>query len=360
MTHDELAASRSDRQIRRGRRLIDLPETITLAFDRTELPKDRRNEPLVSTAIIARFPETARLDPKRVDLNPETTSPKDRAWRGPISSLLFHLLPLLALISWLRPPLDIPPPIPVQLVIEQPPPPPPPPAKPAPQVNPPPGLHASDDFGEVGPPGPQRGKETTPPTKGEPPQPAAQQAQTAPTPPDPPVEAPKPTPAPPPPPPAETPQPAPALAPPPPPKPAPPKQQTAALPSKLEGLELPLPLRPDHPQQEALASARFPGPNATRDEYCAYALSLTLEHIDLLPRSLLGARRGDVTVMIHVREDGTIVNASVMRGSGYLDIDERVVAMVKAVKQFPAFPLWLRGPVADFTLHLHFPNPAQQ
>jgi len=61
-----------------------------------------------------------------------------------------------------------------------------------------------------------------------------------------------------------------------------------------------------------------------------------------------------------VREDGTIVNASVMRGSGYLDIDERVVEMVKAVKQFPAFPLWLRGPVADFTLHLHFPNPAQR
>jgi len=147
-------------------------------------------------------------------------------------------------------------------------------------------------------------------------------------------------------------------APPMPPKPTPPKQQAAARPPKLEGLELPLPLHPDQPHQAA-ASARFPGPNATRDEYCAYALHLTTQHIDLVPLSLLGARRADTTVLIRVREDGTIIDARVLQGSGYLDIDDRVVAMVKAVRQYPPFPLWLKGPTADFTLHIHFPNPLQ-
>jgi periplasmic protein TonB len=327
-------------------RLSELPETIALASDRTELPKDGRDEPLPSIAVVARFPEAVRLDPTRLDLTPEVRARDRGAWRGSIGSLLFHLLPLLALITWLRPPLDMPAPIPVQLVIEQPPPPPPPPPpkpEPQPEKPPPSGLHASDDFGEVGKPSPQRGNEHTEPTKGEPPAPPAE-AKTDAAPPDPPIE---------------TQQLAAVAAPPPPPKPTPPKQQTAARVPRLEGLELPLPIHPDQPSQ-ASASARFPGPNATRDEYCAYALHLTLEHIDLLPKSMLGARRGDTTVVIRVREDGTILGARVLNGSGYGDIDDRVVEMVKAVRQFPAFPLWLRGPVQDFTLHMHFPNPAQQ
>jgi TonB family protein len=127
---------------------------------------------------------------------------------------------------------------------------------------------------------------------------------------------------------------------------------------KLEGLELPLPLHPD--PHQASASARYPGPSATHDEYCAYALHLTIEHIDLLPLSLLGARRGDTTVTIRLHEDGTVIYARVVQGSGYLDIDERIAEMVRAVRQFPPFPLWLRGPTADFTLHLHFPNPLQR
>jgi TonB family protein len=79
----------------------------------------------------------------------------------------------------------------------------------------------------------------------------------------------------------------------------------------------------------------------------------------MLPLSQLGARRADTTVIMRVREDGTIIDAKVMQGSGYADIDEKVVDMVKAVKHFPPFPLWLRGPTADFTLHMHFPNPLQ-
>jgi TonB family protein len=348
----------ADRQIRHSMRPTDLPDAIDLAFDKTELLKDGRDEPPPPVAVFADIVEVTRLDPTRVDLCPETTPPKRSAWRGPIGSLLLHVLPLLALISWFRPPLDIPTPIPVQLVIEQPPPPPPAEPQQQPAKPPPTGPRASDDFGKVGPPSPEKGAETASPAQGEPtppatqtqtaPTPPAAQAQTAPTPPEPPPE-----------PPVESAAAAPVAAPPPPRKLTPPKQQTAAMHlPKLEGLEFPLPLHPDRPQESA--SARFPGPTATRDEYCAYALHLTMEHIDLLPLSLLGARRGDTTVTIRVRVDGTIINARVVQGSGYLDVDERVAAMVRAVKQFPPLPMWLPGPTADFTFHMHFPNGAER
>jgi TonB family protein len=396
-------------------RLIEFPDTIDLAFDKTELRKDGRDEPVLPAAVVADFIEATRLDPTRVGLNPETNAPKPSVWRGPTGSLLLHLLPMLALISWLRPPLDLPAPIPVQLVIEQPPP--PLPAKPPPQPSPPPGPRASDDFGTVGPPSAQNGSDTVPPTQGKSPPPTPTQtaptppvessqampeaappvpapstqgempspvteAQTPPTPPVPPVESsqaaaappvpaapstqgelPAPvteamTPQPPPEPPVAPFQAAPRMARSAPAKLTPPKQQMAARPPILEGLELPLPLHPD--PHQASASARYPGPNASRDEYCAYALHLTMEHLDLLPLSLLGARHGDTTVTIRLREDGTVIYARVVQGSGYLDVDERIADMVRAVRQFPPFPLWLRGPTSDFTLHMHFPNPLQR
>jgi protein TonB len=331
-------------------RLTDFPDTINLAFDKTELTKDGRDEPRFPAAVAADFTETTRLDPTRVELNPEKPRPKRRIWRGSIGSLLLHLLPLLALISWLRPPLAIPTPIPVQLVIEQPPPPPPAEQPPRDSPAPPAGLRASDDFGQTGPSSPEKATDTAPPAQDEPAPATEAEAQTAPQPPEPPVESPQPTPA----------ATAPPVPPKPtPPKPTPPKRQMAARVPMLEGLELPLPLHPDRPHP-ASASARYPGPNATHDEYCAYALSLTMRHVDLLPLSLLGARRGDTTVTIRVRQDGTIINARVVQGSGYLDVDERVAEMVRAVRQFPPLPLWVPGPVADFTFHFHFPNPAER
>jgi TonB family protein len=128
---------------------------------------------------------------------------------------------------------------------------------------------------------------------------------------------------------------------------------------KPEGLALPLPLSPDQPR-EASHWARLPGPDATRDEYCVYALSLTMRHIDLLPLSLLGARHGDTSVVIRVLSDGTISSVRVARGSGYSDIDDRIAQMVVAVGRFPPLPQWITGQSMDFTFHLHFPHPAQR
>jgi TonB family protein len=331
--------------------LADFPETINLASEAKELPGDERCEPpAASTVRRADIVEVARLDPTRTEFDPDPKPPRRRVLGGPIGSLLFHLLPLLALVTWLRPPLEIPPPIPIQLIVEQPPPPPPAPAptpappKPAPKP-PPPGLRASDDMGEVGPPKPEKGADTAPPTKGEPQPPApATEAKSTVSPPEPPTE------------PAQV---AEVLPPPPlPPKPAPPKREAAVRLPKPDGLLLPLPVSPD--QHTALHSARLPGPNASRDEYCAYALTLALQHLNLLPMSLLGARHGDTAVAIILRSDGSIGSVRVVRGSDYDDIDERVVQMVWAVGRFPPLPAWVPGPMAEFTFHLHFPHPSQR
>jgi TonB family protein len=337
--------------------LTDLPDTIELAFDATALPDDGRHEPVTGvTSYHFGAAETARLDPKRIELGPEPPPPSRSIWRGPFGSLVLHLLPLLVLVTWFRPPLEIPPPIPVKLVIEQPPPPPPAPAPqpapPRPPVKPQSGRLSSDNMGEAKPDKAEQGSDTAPRTSGEP-QPPAAEAQPAELAPDPPpkdqanAEA---SPA------AAQTQVA-AIAPPPQPKPAPPKPQTAAPSLKPDGWILPV--SPGAKPHESRRSATVLGPNATRDEYCAYALSLTIRHIDLLPLSLVGARHGDTIVGIRVMEDGTISQVRVVRGSGYSDIDERVAQMVVAVGRLPPLPQWMPGPYQDFTFHLRFPNPAE-
>jgi periplasmic protein TonB len=344
-----------------------LPDTLDLAFGRTELPKEERQQPPpIAAAGVAGLVEAARLDPTRFDPGPEPAPARRGFLGGPAGSLLLHLLPLLTLVTWLRPPLEMPVPIPVQLVIEQPPPAPPTPATPeAKAQTPPPGRLASDDFGKVGPnKGPQT-PETEQPAQNKPPSSATAAAPAEPEapaePPSQPIEqtqtaslvAP----------PIIQPPVQPSLSavtleppPPPPPEPPAPKPRAVARPSAMSGLVLPLPLHADS-ANPAVASARYPGPSASRDEYCAYALSLTLRHLDLLPDSLLGARRGETTVTIRLRADGSIVSAMVARSSGYIDIDERVTKMVYAVGKFPPLPSWLTTPVADFTFRLHFPHP---
>jgi TonB family protein len=341
--------------------LIDFPDTVDLAFDETGLPDDGRHEPLLPPpANLAALVEQRRLDPKRVDLGPARPPPERRFWRGPIGSLLLHLSPLLVLLIWPLTTVETSSPIPIQLVIEEPPAPPPPaPAAPKPPAKPPHGRLASEDFGQVTALNPAKGNETTPPTQGEP-QPPATAAQPAPapapTPPSlPPIEqgaGPPPSPS------TET-QTA-AMTPPPVPKPAPPKEAPPSvhLPKPFDGA-WPLPLHAQQPSQGPHTAALL-GPNATRDEYCAYALSLTMSHIDLLPLSFVGARRGDTSLTIRVLEDGTITSVKIAQGSGYADIDERIEKMVLAVGHFPPLPQWMPGRWVDFTFHLHFPHPAER
>jgi periplasmic protein TonB len=365
--------------------LIELPDTIDLDFDETELPDDGRHEPAFAAvpAPFIPFNEIVRLDPTRIELGPDPTPPKRRAWRGPLGSLLMHLLPWAVLISWPGTPLDIPKAIPIQLVIEQPPPPPPPEAKtpPAPPKKPatPSGLRASDDFAENKGPKTEKGTGAEPPTRGEPlppapeaqpttattPTPAQEQLTSAlqppsaalpelssePTSPVNPVTT------------ASQQPPAPdtkmaAATPPRPPKPAPPRPEPVMHMPREEGAAWPLPLTSQH-SHATPSTAALVGPNATRDEYCIAALHLVMNHINLLPLSLLGARHGDTFVSMRVMQDGTITSIRITHGSGYSDIDERIQQMVVAVGKLPPLPEWVPGPYTELTFHLHFPHPAE-
>ncbi len=259
--------------------------------------------------------------------------------RGPVGSLILHLLPLLLLINW---PISPPPEtetIPVQLVFEPPPKATPPPPVPQPKPTPPPprGRLASEDLGDPEakevdkpkgdpPPADKPAKTDTPPAETKPPEKPQQVAAIAP-PPMPPAkpDAPKPDPV---------------------PKPAPkPMPAVHRVPKPLED-----------PANMAPRRGRFPGPAATRDEYLAYMHSLIRQHYNLLPSAELGGRRGMVVVEFVVLDDGKIALLKVRRSSGYPDIDTRVAEMVAAVGRFPPLPQWFQGLAMPFEFGFPFPE----
>jgi len=298
------------------------------------------------------FGEPARLDPKRVGLTWEVPPPVRTGLR-PLSSLgalLVHLLPFLLLVTWPTAVNERPALIPIQLVIQEPPPPPPTPTPEKPQPPKPPeqGRLASEDMGNVNPKTTGTAPTPSPPAPGEKqPNPAATQAAAA---------AAVPLPPPPPPNPAATQTAAAAavpLPPPPPPNPAPPKERAPVQLPKPAGITAP---KTQDPPQEAPHAAKYAGPTASRDEYLAYLVTLTRQHIDLLPMSVVGTRRGETVISVTVQDNGTISHTNVARGSGYPDIDERIEQMVAAVRQFPPLPQWFQGNAVELELRLRFPE----
>jgi TonB family protein len=104
-------------------------------------------------------------------------------------------------------------------------------------------------------------------------------------------------------------------------------------------------------------------PSTSPDEYLAYLVTLTRQHIDLLPPSLLGGRRGETVISVYVGENGDISNIHVALGSGYPDIDERIEQMVEAVRRFPPVPRsffqrpeWFQGNNLSLQLRVGFPQ----
>lgn len=339
-------------------RPIDRLEVRDLARDRLALPDDSRREPTAAPPreVAAITASPMRLDPARVELRPTPPAARRRPVAGPIASLLVHLLPLLAIVDWPHPPADIPQPIPIQLVIVQPPPPPSsPPMAPKRESKPPQRPYASDDFAEVVAPKVERGPSEPSPEHREAQSQAAETGArlvAAPLPPPPPIALPALS--------MDDPLAAPVEARPEavaqlvlPPKPDPPKEPPKIRTPRPRETQWPLPLHQDSPK--AVHAALLRGPDAIRDEYCAQALSLTLRHIGLLPRSLTGAREGATVLAIHVLGDGTIEGVRVAQSSGYPDIDGRVEQMVLEVGRYPPLPPWM-GQSMDFTFQMHFPN----
>jgi hypothetical protein len=228
----------------------------------------------------------------------------------------------------------------VRLVLEPPPAPPPralpKPAPPKAETKPPKGRIASENIGGDEAKGQDETKEEPPP---------------APKPPAPP----------------KTPQQEALVVPPPLPEPAA-KRETVEPPTEhvARPQPKPKPTLPHPPTQRGQAHllllprpGRIPGPAATRDEYLAYIAALTRRHLDLLPLSLVGARRGETIIDVLVMDNGTIALLKVGRSSGYPDIDERIERMISAVGRFPPLPQWFQGPSMQLEFKLRFPEALQ-
>ena len=95
---------------------------------------------------------------------------------------------------------------------------------------------------------------------------------------------------------------------------------------------------------------------ATKDEYLAYLVSLTRQHIDLLPKSMLGDRRGETIISVVIYDNGVIGPLRVARSSGYPDIDQRIEQMVAAVRRAPPLPQWYQGNGVELEFTLKFPE----
>jgi protein TonB len=254
--------------------------------------------------------------------------------RSPFVSLAIHLLPALIIILIPLLVIEPPPPIPVQLVFEETPPPAPELQQQQPQQQPKweTGRLSSVDTGVVKP-NLDLGRSTDalqPPSAAEPQQNPAETKTTA-------VVPPPPMPL---------------------PKPAPPKEKPAPFQMpKPSGANVP---RREETPHETAHSARASGVAAARDDYLAYLVTLTRQHINLLPMSVVGDRHGETVISVMVYADGRIGPLSIMRSSGYPDIDQRIQAMVAAVGKFPPLPQWYQGEAVQLELTLRFPDALTQ
>lgn len=293
------------------------------------------------------FAEFDDLDDRREEPADEPLAAhpgRQRVPRGSALSLLgsvgVHLVVLLAFLGWSRPLGEASAPIPVRLVIEQ------HSATAAPQSD------ASDTAGRPPPPAAPPPPEPAVPQKvaavvPTPPKPAPMPADLKPAPEAPPqrVEA-KPRP------------------------PAPERRRTRVAVAEPPPSEAPLrPRLPPMPVSPASEPARptaapapqsAPGMGMSREQYFAYLVTLTRQHLDLLPQSLVGGRRGRTLVSVLVMRDGTIAHVGIAEGSGYPDIDSRIERMVSAVGRFPPLPPSFQGPSAQLDLKLLFPDVYQR
>ena len=303
-------------------------------------PDDARLEPIfMAGPLWFEFDEVAEfepLDPDRTLAEPnQAPAPRERALAiGLLGSLGIHLLPLLMLIGWSATQAEMPAPIPVQLVVEEPPP-----------------EHAPD---ETKPPSGQPVPETET-TSEKPSEKAAAATSVRPAPP-----APRPPPPPPPKVAAVVPRP---RKPTPPPEPAPPQPAAAVpkpIPPKLptpKEAAPPLPSsRPPPMPNPAPHEAPVSGPEQARRDYFAYLVALTRRHFDLLPPSFIAGRRGETVLSILVLGDGTVAHIDVVQSSGYPDIDARIKQMVAAVGRFPPLPQNVKSPSVELDFKMLFPE----
>jgi TonB family protein len=96
--------------------------------------------------------------------------------------------------------------------------------------------------------------------------------------------------------------------------------------------------RPDDPSHGEGHKAKYPGPDATRDEYLAYLAQLTHDRIRTLPPDLFVGRHGMAVFSVRIRPNGKIVWFALKQSSGYRDADQALLQSLNSMADFPPLP----------------------
>lgn len=83
---------------------------------------------------------------------------------------------------------------------------------------------------------------------------------------------------------------------------------------------------------------KSPGPDATYDEYLRYVLDKIQENRQLLSEAVAHGRHGTVQVYVRINALGVIAEVRVSHSSGYADLDEQALQMVKRIGQLEPPP----------------------
>jgi TonB family protein len=102
--------------------------------------------------------------------------------------------------------------------------------------------------------------------------------------------------------------------------------------------------RRDDPDHAEGHKAKYPGPDASRDEYLAYLVTLTNAQLRSLPPQLSQVRDGAALYEVLIRPNGSIVWFSLIKSSGHPDVDSAVTATLNGIQAFPPLPNELLEP----------------
>jgi hypothetical protein len=102
--------------------------------------------------------------------------------------------------------------------------------------------------------------------------------------------------------------------------------------------------RPDSPSHSEGHKAKYPGPDATRDEYLAYLRDLTDVQLARLPPAPFEGRPGVAGFQVLIRPNGSIVWFSLVHSSGYGDADSALGEALNGLQKFPPLPQELLNP----------------
>jgi hypothetical protein len=108
--------------------------------------------------------------------------------------------------------------------------------------------------------------------------------------------------------------------------------------------------RPDDPNHGEGHKAKYPGPDATYDEYLAYILELTDRRlVATLPADYFRNHVGGPIFRVAVRPSGAIVWFTLARHSAYPEIDTALTTTLNQMGNFPPLPDHLQKPDGEPT-----------